>query len=47
MVEDMFLKYAKTIEDALKMALEKHGELASIIIMPEASKTGVRIDRLE
>jgi len=42
-VEDMFLQYASSAEEALKMALTRHGEEASIIVMPEASKTGIKV----
>ncbi|KUG04243.1 transcriptional regulator [hydrocarbon metagenome] len=46
-VSDMFLQYAETVDDALRIAREKHGDNPSIIIMPEASKTGIKITNRE
>lgn len=46
-VENMFLTPAASLDDALQMAINKHGEKGSIIVMPEASKTGIRMERFE
>lgn len=46
-VENMFLTPAASLDEALQMAINKHGEKASIIVMPEASKTGIRMERFE
>ncbi len=42
-VLDMFLQYAENLEDALRIAYKNHGDNPSIIIMPEASKTGIKV----
>ncbi len=42
-VEKMFLHYAPNIEKALEMAYDRQGDNPSVIVMPEASKTGIRI----
>ncbi len=47
MVVDMFLQYAESLEEALRIAYMKHGDNPSIIIMPEASKTGIQVTNLE
>lgn len=42
-VTDMFLEYAGSVEEALRIAYEKHGDNPSVIIMPQASKTGIKV----
>ncbi len=42
-VRDMFMTPVPSLEEALEIALSKHGQAASIIIMPEASKIAVKL----
>ena len=43
LVEKMFMHYAKSTEEALEIAYQKHGDHPLVIVMPEASKTGIRM----
>ncbi len=45
--ENMFLVHAAGLGQALKEAMERYGPDASIIVMPEASKTGIRMECFE
>ncbi len=46
-VADMFMQYAESLDEALRIAYKKHGYNPSIIILPEASKTGIKVTNLE
>ena len=42
-VNKLFMEKANDVQEALQKALNRHGKAASIYIMPEASKVGVKI----
>ena len=44
-VQDLFLTPIHSLQEGLAKALQKHGDDASIIIMPEAPKMGVKIKK--
>lgn len=46
-VQDLFLTPIHSVHEGLNKALQKHGDDASIIIMPEAPKMGVKIKKQE
>lgn len=43
LVEKMFMSYANSPQSALEIAYQKHGDHPLVILMPEASKTGIRM----
>ena len=44
---DLFLKPVYSMEEALQHAFQRHGEQARIIVMPEAPKIAVKLNRSE
>jgi len=46
-VEDMFLTPVHSLEEALRYAFKRHGEEARVIVMPEAPKIAVKLNRSE
>ena len=46
-VQDLFLTPIHSVQEGIAQAIAKHGDQASIIIMPEAPKMGVKIKKSE
>ncbi len=46
-VQDLFLTPIHSLQEGIAKALQKHGDDASIIIMPEAPKMGIKIKKGE
>jgi nickel-dependent lactate racemase len=44
-VNNLFMTPVETLDEAIKIAKTKHGQHASIIIMPEAPKVAVKIEQ--
>jgi lactate racemase len=46
-VRDLFLTPVSSLDEALQKAFLKHGEQARVIVMPEAPKIAVKINKSE